>query len=246
MEMNTRRWVVSAVVVAAAPARAQGEAEAQALRETIRGPLRRTHSPFSWEIAPVIVARAGAVSRPELRDMLVPVLVTAYEYRAAGYDRLRAAVCRDDGAMSSERARTCSTLPAEAENQWHQERRRNVWALRIALTAGYATQVAAIYLGRPTLSPGTAEFAGGAGAGLLVGSLAGGTAGWALCHPCEPDSPEMSRAKTWSAGTAIVGMIAGGVAGAAVGRAVPPGARTPVVAVGLGMIYFPFIAGTFE
>jgi hypothetical protein len=249
METRTRRRVYGALgalatLVLAAPAHAQVDAEAESLRQTMRAPFRRGHSPGAWEVAPAVVARAGAVSRPELREMLLPVLITAYQYRADGYDSLWGAVCTDDGAMSSERARACSTLPAKADKQWRQEHRREAWASTIGLSAGYAIIVTATYLGRSQPeSRRTAEAAGFIGGGILVGSLVGGTVGWALRHSW--DSSEMDRAKAWAAGTGIAGVIAGGVAGALAARSAPPGARAPVTAVGLGLVV-PFVALAFE
>src|SRR5262249_13057706 len=70
------------------------------------------------EIDPAVVAAAYARGTPRMREHLVPVLADAYAHQALGYDRLRKAVYADDAATSSARARACSTLPVQAEDEW--------------------------------------------------------------------------------------------------------------------------------
>ena len=84
---------------------------------------RATGSWAAWEIDEAVVAGANVMGTPELREQLVPVLAGAQERRALRYDRLRTAVCTDDGAMSAERARVCSTSTAGAERQWRRSKR---------------------------------------------------------------------------------------------------------------------------
>jgi len=239
---------MSVLVVVAVPARAK--AEPLGNRE-LAGALRRRpyNFPDNWEVNPAVVAGANATGTPELRDRLVPVLTTAYDRCAAGYDRLYAAVCIDDGAMSSDRARACSTLPAAAEKEWRLRRQRQEnWTIRIVLTASYATLVTLTYVDRNEEdSRRTAGLAGFVPGMPVGGTLVGGVGGTALCHhPCDSIERNQDRVLIPTAVAALAGGIAGGAIGSLLAERASPGARAPVVAGGLGLLYFPVVALTFR
>lgn len=205
-----------------------------------RGPILahalRRHSgnwPDNWEIDTAIVAAANAMGTPEVREQLVSVLATARARQAVGYDRLRAAVCTDDGMMSADRVRACSTLPAQAEDDWRQQRKRtDLWAVRIAGTASYAT-LTALALDQkdgPNIATAAGVFAGAMVGGGVLGGVVGMSTG----------------DKVKAGGASIAGAIAGGVLGGMAAHALAdsPGARAAVTAVGFAPLYLSIVVLT--
>jgi hypothetical protein len=205
-----------------------------------RGPILaralRRHSgnwPDNWEIDMAVVAAANAMGTPELREQLVSVLATARARQAVGYDRLRAAVCTDDGIMSADRVRVCSTLPAQAEDDWGQQRKRtDLWTVRIGATASYAT-LTALALDQkdgPNIATAAGVFAGAMVGGGVVGGVVGKSTG----------------DKVKAEGASIAGAIAGGVLGGMAAHALAdsPGRRAVVTGVGFAPLYLSFIVLT--
>jgi hypothetical protein len=217
------------------------EAE-KARRRVLAQAVRLSEGWTGWEVDEAVAAGANVMGTPELREELVPILAAARARRARGYDRLRAAVCTDDGQMSDDRAGACSMLPAEAERGWRRSEQPRRWLQRGLDTATYAGVVAAVSLasdhggGRPVATAAAA--CGGAAAG--VGALWVATRG--VHYPkSESDEPGL---KVLIAASGIAGGILGGVAGHAF--AASPRARAPVTAVGLAPLYLMSIAGTFD
>src|SRR3569833_2190691 len=105
--------------------------------------VRTHHGPVAdWEIDEAIVAVANVLGTVALREQLVPVLAAAHAHGALGYDRLRDAVCTDDGMMSSRRAQVCSTVPTGGEHAWRRSRQPWMWMARGGAAALYAGMVA--------------------------------------------------------------------------------------------------------
>ncbi len=195
---------------------------------------------FTWEVDPAVVAVANVAGTPELLEQLVPVLAEAYARHALGYDRLHAAVCAHHAAMSSNRARVCATLPAEAEHEWSRMGVRP-WITRGAMTALYGGTVALTYAAREgAVSRGFATGAGVLGgyvAGIATVYLGGKAAGYPVNHQDVGFEALM-----------LAGAVAGGVLGGLAAHAIaaPPGARAPVTAVGLAPLYLIAFEATFE
>jgi hypothetical protein len=214
---------------------------ALALSGTFERSVQRV-SPETWEIDDAVVAAANVMGTPELREQLAPVLVAAHMRRALGYDRLYAAVCTNDGAMSGDRARACSTLPAEAEREWRSSEppRTNRWVVRGVATAVYAGLVTAERFepdGRRTLPTL---------AGVVGGGVAGTTALFAITKAL--DYPRDRSDELVFKALLVSSLIAGGVAGGLVAHAIAasPGARAPATAVGLAPVYLLTLASTFD
>jgi hypothetical protein len=181
---------------------------------------------FGWQIDPALVAAANTLGTPELREALVPVLASAHERRAVGYDRLRDAVCADDAEMSEERGRACSSLPAEVEDEWPQSGRGARWLAKGAATAVFAGAVTAAAIERN--QPASLGIA--AAAGVPLGALLGSA----------PTGRDRRGKPTAGARTlAIVGPVFGGVFGGLLTTAVAarPAARAPVTALALAPVY---------
>jgi hypothetical protein len=187
----------------------------------------------TWEIDIAVVAAANVMGTPELREQLVPVLVAAHMSRALGYDRLRAAVCTNDGTKSRDRAHACSTLPAEAEREWRASEPppTNRWLVRGGATVVYAGLITAAHFETkgvrtiPTL------------AGVVGGGVAGVTmlVGLASAYDYPRNYSEEFALKALSVPCLIAGSVAGGLAAHAL--AASSGARAPVTAVGLAPMY---------
>ena len=209
-------------------------------RKTILAALVRKTGVFRWEVEPAVVAAANVLGTPELHEQLVPVLADAHAHHAVGYDRLRAAVCAHDEAMSGNRARACATLPAQAEDEW---RRTGVrpWLTRGALTVGYGGAVALTYATRDKeVSRGFATAAGVVG-GWVTGIAAIYLGGKAVHY--DVDHPDVGFEALMVAGF-VAGSVLGGIG--AYRLAAPPGARAPVTAVGLAPLYITAFEATFE
>ena len=182
---------------------------------------------FGWEIDLAVVAAANAMGSSELREELLPVLASANAHHARGYDRLRDAVCTDDGAMSSERADACSTLPAEAEGEWPQSEPTRRWLAKGAATAVFAGAVTAAAVERHQEAGRVVATAAGVPLGAMIGLVAG-------AH--DPSREPMSvgiKVRT------VMGALLGGAAGAAAAHALAakPSARVPVTGLALAPLY---------
>lgn len=209
-------------------------------RQTILAALVRKTGVFTWEVDPAVVAAANVIGTSELREQLVPVLADAYAHHALGYDRLRAAVCAHDEAMSGNRARECSTLPSQAEQEW---RRTGVrpWLTRGALTVGYGGAVALTYATRDKeVSRGFATAAGVVG-GFVTGIAAVYYGGKAVNY--DVDHQDVGFEALMVAGF-VAGSVLGGIG--AYTLAAPPRARAPVTAAGLAPLYILAFEATFE
>jgi hypothetical protein len=195
-----------------------------------------------WEIDMAVVAAANVMGTPELREQLVPVLVAAHMSRALGYDRLRAAVCTNDGAMSGDRTRACSTLPPEAESEWRASEPPppNRWLVRGGATALYAGLITAARFetkGVRTL-PTLAGVLGGGVTGLAVPILV------AAAHDYPRNVDEEFVLKALVVPSVVAGSVLGGLAAHAI--AASPGARAPATAIGLAPLYLFTLALTFD
>ena len=116
--------------------------------ELVRGPIlgravrkRRGSWQGRWEIDQAVVAAANVVGTPDLAEELLPVLVAAEAHQALGYDELRDAVCTNEETMSHDRARACSTLPTDAEDEWWQSPTTEPLVASGALTTVFAGAV---------------------------------------------------------------------------------------------------------
>ena len=215
--------------------------DAEAARRTVLAGAVRQAKDDSWEIDPAIVAAANVMGTSALREQLVPVLTEAHARRAAGYDRLRAALCVDS-TMSGNRMRACSTLPAGAEDRWHWNEPK-AWIIRGYSTIAYGAAIATSIAARD--GPGgrpLATVAGVAG-GFMVGDIAavgGAMAGGLLHDGREPDV----GAYLLIAGSSILGGVLGGLAAHAL--AASPGARVPITVLGFAPLYVLSVATTFD
>jgi hypothetical protein len=195
---------------------------------------------FGWAVDHAVVAAANVMGTSELREQLVPVLATAHEHHARGYDRLRDGVCTDDGKMSAERTRACATLPDGAEDEWPQSGRTARWLVKGAATAVLAGAVtAAAVEGRNETGRAVATGAGvpmGAGLGLTIA----GIAMYAERDPGQMKRSDSTGSKVWGTVGLLGGAVAGGVAGAMVAHhyAASPGECVAVTAVALAPVYF--------
>jgi hypothetical protein len=196
----------------------------------------------AWEIDMPVVAAANVMGTPELREQLVPVLVAAHMSRAVGYDRLRAAVCTNDGMMSGDRARACSTLPREAESEWRASEPPppNRWLVRGGATAVYAGLITAALV----------ETKGVRTLPTLAGVLGGGVTGLAVpvCVAAAHDYPRNASDEVLLKALVIPSVVLGGVLGGLAGHAIAasPGARAPVTAIGLAPVYLLTLASSFD
>jgi hypothetical protein len=181
---------------------------------------------FGWEIDPAVVAAANVMGTRELREQLVPVLVSAYAHRALGYDRLRDAVCTEDSDMSIERGRACSTLPAGVEAEWPRSEPTRRWLAKGAATGVFAGAITAAALERNH----EAGRAIATGAGVPLGA----SLGLALAPPVSRE-PGSATTELRSIVCAVVGGLVGGLATDALSA--KPSARATVTAVALAPVY---------
>jgi hypothetical protein len=208
----------------------------------LAGAVRQTRSfREPWEIDEAVVAAANAMGTPELREELVPVLAAAHARHAVGYDRLRVAVCTNDGAMSVDRARACSTLPTEAEREWPPNE-RSPWPVRVGATALYAYALAAAFDGRDHDASRKVATAAGVGGGAMAALTAVAVVSVHL-HLSDDEANSLGF-ESVILGSAIAGGVLGGLSAHAL--AASPGARGPVTAVGLAPLYIFTIAMTIE
>jgi hypothetical protein len=218
--------------------------------ESVRGPIfeqavrRRPASLFGrWEIAAAFVAAANAMGTPELREQMVPVLVAANVHHAIGYDRLREAVCRDDGTMSGARRSACLTLPAEGEDGWRRDEEPRRAVAKGVMTAVFAGAVTAAVVERNHEAGRAIATGSGAPLGAVIGAVVlGATVGAAVSAATGSDPirrPEPPGVKALIQGGFLVGALAGGVAGGLVAHslAASPAARGPVTALALAPMY---------
>jgi hypothetical protein len=181
-------------------------------------------------------------ARPELREELLPVLFAAHMSRALGYDRLRAAVCTNDGTMSVDRVRVCSTLPADAERAWRasQPPPPNRWLVRGGATAVYAGLITAARF----------ETKGVRTIPTLAGVLGGGVTAFAvpLCVAAGHDYPRNASDEFALKALVVPSVVAGSVLGGLAAHAIAasPRARAPVTAIGLAPVYLLTLASTFD
>ena len=227
---------ICASEVAARP----GEAS---LRDEILANAVRTHhgSVADWEIDEAIVAVANTLGTVALREQLVPVLAAAHAHGALGYDRLRDAVCTDDGMMSSRRAQVCSTVPTGREHAWRRSRQPWMWMARGGATALYAGMVAGADV--------EGKQGGSRSAPTLAGVLGGAVAGPALLNALTADRNSQFVFDDFAYGAEILGtMVAGAVIGGVVAHEVAfsPHAAAAVTAVGMAPPYLAFLSFTFD
>ena len=239
----------SVLGVVSAPARAEGAADTE-LDPRLAGAVRRRQTfAVRWEIDKTVIAAAEAPGAPQVRDELVPVLVTAHARHAAGYDRLRAALCTEDGMMSRDRARACSTLPPGLEDGWRRSDHIEQWMVRGVATAAYAGAITAAAVERDeSVGRGIATAAGvpvGAAVGIFVLS---GVANEVVDRKHAGAGSYSPRDKIVAACFGIGGAIAGSVAGGWVAHALAasPGSRVPVTAVGLAPVYLTTLVITLD
>ena len=212
--------------------------------ETVRGQLfaralrRNQGSMPDWKVDEAVVAAANVLGSPELREQLVPVLVAAQAHRALGYDRLRDALCTDDGTMSSDRRQACWSSPAGAEEEWHRTMRPWQWLARAGVTAAYGGIVAMSYVNRNHPDDRQMSTLSGVVGGVMVAEavLFSATA----YRRTQDDSFEFAGRFL---GSALAGAVIGGVTFHALGRS--PDARAPLTAVGLAPAYVAALRFTF-
>ena len=207
----------------------------------LAGAVRRPQG-NSWEIDPAIVAAANVLGTSQVRDDLVPLLAEAHAHHALGYDRLRAGLCAEEATMSGNRARACSTLPAQAEDGWRRHGPR-AWLIRGFLTVGYGAAIAASIAARDSEAGRPIATVAGVAGGWVTGAAAayyGGVAGGV-----DDGKSEMNVGfEGLLIGGTIVGSVLGGLAAHAL--AASPGARVPVTVIGLAPLYVVSIASTFQ
>jgi hypothetical protein len=199
---------------------------AEPLRDPIFARALRRRA-FGWELDPAIVAAANAMGSPELREQLVPILVMANAHHALGYDRLRDAVCADDGAMSNERTSACATLPVEAEVDWPKSEPGRRWLAKGAATAVFAGAVTAAAVEQHQE------------AGRVIAAAAGVPLGATLGLAAGAHDPSRVRETTRIKVNRAVGVVIGGAAGyaAAYALAAKPSSRAPVTGLALAPLY---------
>jgi hypothetical protein len=163
----------------------------------------------SREIDPAVIAAANALGTPGLRELLVPVLVSANTQRARGYDRLHDAVCTDDGTMSDARARACSMLPFDGEYDWWLD---DLWKRRAAslgATVVYGGVLTAAFAERDSETGHVIAISAGASLGAVCGM---GLASL-IKTPAQREAPRGADASTQARILAAAGAVAGGVIG---------------------------------
>lgn len=204
-----------------------------------RGVRRNSESLADWEIDEAIVAAANVLGTVELREQLVPVLVTAHARRALGYDRLRDAVCTDDGRMSSERAQACSALPAGAEHERRRSERPQRWLIAGGTTALYGGLVAGTFLSRNDPEGRWIQTT----AGVVAGVAAATTILWVATADRRTQADQFAL-EVEMLGSVVAGAVIGGVTFHALSAS--PAARAPLTAVGFAPLYLNFLNFTFD
>lgn len=238
----------SVLTFGVATARAEGVADTE-LAPLLPDAVRKRQTFWTvWEIDAAVITAAAAAASPQVRDQVVPVLVTAHARHASGYDRLRAAVCMDDETMSAARARACSTLLAGLEDGWRRRDRTEQWVVRGVATAVYAGAITAASVGRD----GDSSRGIATAAGVPLGAVTGITVLVVAVGPFIASDPKQGSASTGhqilAASAVVVGAIAGGVIGGWVAHSLAdsPGARAPVTAVGLAPLYLTTLVMTVD
>ncbi|HET6148625.1 MAG TPA: hypothetical protein VFH68_13910 [Polyangia bacterium] len=222
----------------AAPVRAQAETDpgpcdelVAYLREALAGPVpeldgdRGIDEYRAHERKLEGKLRSTGCTQPQAYTT-VPVLAVAHERHAIGHDRLRDAVCTDDGTMSDDRVHACAT-PA-AEDEWPQSDRAWRWLTKGAATAVFAGAVTAAFVERTDEVSRTIA----TGAAVPMGAVLGAGIAMALHQLREPRPAIIAIVPI---GGAIAGAVLGGLAAHAL--AASPGARAPVTAVALAPFY---------
>jgi hypothetical protein len=192
-----------------------------------------------WEIDPAVVAAANVMGSPELHGVLLPVLAGAHAHQALGYDRLRDAVCMNDRTMSSDRARACSTLPVEGEDEWRQQRQISRLLASGATTAVFAGAVTAAFVERHDEAGRLIATGAGVPLGAVIGLTVGGVLVSHLAHIQDRSGAYSARDRVLVAGALVGGAVAGSVLGGWAARALAasPGARAPVTAIALAPVF---------
>jgi hypothetical protein len=233
----------SALTLASVPARAEAASDTKLVQPFDGAVRRRRIFATCWEIDEAVITAARAAPEPGVRDQLWPVLFTAYDRHAAGYDRLRDALCTDDESMSADRAHACATLVGGLEEGWRRNDRieKKQWAIRTVATAAYAGAITVATIERDQSVSRDIATAAGAPIGAAVGVIAfAGVANTILSrdHPMTY-SDYSPGGKIFAAGMMIGGALAGGVAGGWVAHslAASPDSRAGVTLVGLTPVY---------
>jgi len=212
--------------------RVRGQVFASAVR-------RNRGSMPDWKVDEAIVAAANVLGTPELREQLVPALLAAHAHRALGYDRLRDALCTDDGMMSSVREQACSSLPAGAEHRWHGRLQPWQWLMRGGVTAAYGALLAGTYVNRnETGARQVATWSGVLGGAMVAQDVLFSTTAFRRTQ----DDSFVFGVKLL--GSTLAGAVIGGVTFYALGHW--PAARAPLTAVGLARPYVAAVRFTFD
>jgi hypothetical protein len=192
-----------------------------------------------WEIDPAVVATANVMGTPELHEALLPVLAAAHAHQALGYDRLEEAICAGAGTMSEDRARTCSTPPADAEDEWRQSRQTSRLLTTGLATAVFAGAVTGAFVERHDETGRRIATGAGVPLGALIGITTFGVALGSVASRHYKSGPHSAGDKVLGATVLVGGSVVGGLLGGLAARALAasPGARAPVTAVALAPIY---------
>jgi hypothetical protein len=215
---------------------------AESVRDQILGRAVRQPAgswPVRWEIDPAVVAAANVMGTPELYDELLPVLAAAHAHQALGYDRLEEAVCAGGGTMSEDRARTCSTPPADAEDEWRQRRQTSRLLTTGVATAVFAGAVTGAFVERHDETGRLIATGAGVPLGALIGITTFGVALGPVIGRHTKTGSHSAGDKVLAATVLIGGTVVGGLFGGWAARALTasPGARAPVTAIALAPIY---------
>ena len=213
-----------------------------------RAVRRRACVVTCWEVDGTVIAAAEASGAAQVRDRLAPVLITAKERHAAGYDRLRAAVCREGESMSGDRARACSALPAELEADWRRSDHLEQWVIRGVATAAYAGAITETTAEpRTTASRDIATAAVvpvGAAVGMVVFGLVANNAVLGRDSPLTASDP--AGARIFVVGSAIAGAVAGSVAAGWLAYSASAGSRESVTFLALTPVYLTTMVMTVD
>jgi hypothetical protein len=184
-----------------------------------------------WEVDEDIAAVLDGENSATVREALLPVLLSATKHRASGYDRFRAAVCVDDGAMSPERKRACADSPGHAEDEWRlHDDDRNPW-VALGATLVVAGAITGAYAARD--SDGGRAIA--TGAGVLTGACIGLPVGALMAMAAGPGGKSDNTSGPLIGLGIVAGSVLGGVAAYAATSS--PSSRAPATAVGLAIPY---------
>ena len=217
----------------------------------LEGALRRRACVVTcWEVDQTVIAAAEAPGAGQVRDRLAPALVTAKERHAGGYDRLRAAVCRENETMSGDRARACSTVPAELEDAWWRSDRMEQWVIRGVATAAYAGAMTETTVEPKTSASRDIATAAvvpiGAAVGMTVFALVANNTVLGRDGPLTNSDP--ARDKIFVTGMAVAGAIVGGVVAGrlAYSRTASSGSRSSVTFWALTPFYLTTMVMTVD